>query len=676
MKTTNQRKNKADIYQAASLGDIETLKACVKQHCDVNAVREGRTPIWFSADSGQLEACRFLIESGADLNMMQRPEDTPLLAAVEKGKFDIVALLLPHCNPRWEFQTLIRAISLGFHEIADLMLNSGIFRYPRNGTDISPTHVGSLIVCPDTVSRWQRFIFDRRDRLAALDPLYLEYALVVGARAGEKGLDMVEFLLKEGNVDVNCQVKVDDSLETPLIAAAELGNLEVIRFLLEQPGIDITLCGKYEWPPFLHLLRNSRSVSTPEGLSLLNALSIGPLIHKIKIYKSNLSGPFEIVFQNALQSSSESIMQSVIEIVRGAAAKKILPLLVRAHHKQGVEWMLCCEDSYRWDSQRSWVLVCEYLHANEDAEAFELLTEVADTYLRWGIWSPAIPMCLYSQNFRFAKQFFFESYQDDLYQLTPETLGEFNEAAGNDKLIEVWDKSGHANVALWNAVHSGLWQDSLEFGSILSDARINPNMCDPHAERLMKAEKIDHKFIRQASGDSPDRSTVKASISLPKASSSANHALQDYHMHLSLLEHQNKKRIMLNRVGTGKSLLTWAAETGDSQLIQAVLQNPRVDVNIQDYYKQTSLMYAVARGDKTILAKLLARSDIRVNLIDDRGRSVIFYAAQGGDKDIVEMLINTNKIYVSIRDKEGQKAIDYAQEEGHINIVNILKSRM
>jgi hypothetical protein len=92
------------------------------------------------------------------------------------------------------------------------------------------------------------------------DPLYLEYLLVGGARAGEEGLNVIEFLLKEGKVDVNCRVRVGDSLETPLAAAVEQGNLEVIRFLLEQPGIDIALCGEYGRPPFLHLLRNSRSV--------------------------------------------------------------------------------------------------------------------------------------------------------------------------------------------------------------------------------------------------------------------------------------------------------------------------------------------------------------------------------------------------------------------------------
>jgi hypothetical protein len=65
---------------------------------DVNAVRERRTPIWFAAESGQLEACRFLIERGADLNMMPMSEGTPICSAVEKEKTDVVTLLLPHCQ--------------------------------------------------------------------------------------------------------------------------------------------------------------------------------------------------------------------------------------------------------------------------------------------------------------------------------------------------------------------------------------------------------------------------------------------------------------------------------------------------------------------------------------------------------------------------------------------------
>jgi hypothetical protein len=46
-------------------------------------------------------------------------------------------------------------------------------------------------------------------------------------------------------------------------------------------------------------------------------------------------------------------MQSVIEIVRGAAGNKILPLLVTAHDKQGLEWMLCHQHAFGWDSQSS-----------------------------------------------------------------------------------------------------------------------------------------------------------------------------------------------------------------------------------------------------------------------------------------------------------------------------------
>ncbi|KAH7383520.1 ankyrin repeat-containing domain protein [Cadophora sp. MPI-SDFR-AT-0126] len=665
----------ADIHRAASIGDLETLKACIEQGCDINTVREGRTPIWFAADSGQLEACRFLIEKGAVLNLTQMSEGTPLCSAVEKGNTAVVALLLPHCNARWEFQTLERAICLGFHEIADLMLSSGILRYPCNGTGTLPYHVGSVMVRPNTLSHWQRFIFDRPDRLAALDPLYLEYLLVGGARAGEEGLHVIEFLLQEGKVDVNCRVRVDDGLETPLTAAAEQGNLEVIRYLLEQPGINVALCGKYEWPPFLHFLRNSRSVSNPEGLCLLKSLSTGLLIHKIKIYKSKVPGPFEVVFQNALRCSNESIMQSVIEIVRGAAGDKILPLLVRAHDKQGLEWMLCSQHTFKCDSQSSWVLICEYLQAYEDTEAFELLVEVADTHVRWGIWSPAIPMCLYTQNFRFAKQFFFEARQEDIHKLTSETLRGFNDAARNDKLIAAWNESGHANAALWDAVHSGLWKDCPEFGSILSDERINPNMYDPHPDLPTKAAKIDHKFIRQASDALPARGPIRASIHLPNTSSSGNHAIQDYQMQLMLLEQENKKRLMSSRAGVKKSLLTWAAATGDSWLVHAVLRNPRIDVNIQDSYQQTALMYAVARGDKNLVAKLLIRNDIRVNLVDDQGRSSIFYAAQGGHEDIVEMLIKTNKIYISIQDTEGRTAMDYARKEGHIKIVSKLTSR-
>ncbi|MCJ1339646.1 hypothetical protein MMC09_004936 [Bachmanniomyces sp. S44760] len=603
-------------------------------------------------------------------------KETKLCFAVQKGEIDAVAQLLPYCNARQEFRAIPKAITLGFFEIADLILATGQFRFARDEANTLSEHFDSLLTSPEDLSHWHRFTYKRSDRLAALDPIYLEYLLVLAAQAGERQVHMIGMLLQKGNVDVNCRLRVRGRFRTPLTASAEQGSLCVISCLLKQPGIDTAVCGDYDWPPFFHLLRSAHSISAPEGLCLLNALSTGPLIHKTKVYNSKDPGPFETIFTNILRSSSEDIMHSVIVIVRGAAGGEILPLLVRTHDKRGIEWVLCFQNARKSAMQVSWGLICDYIHHNDDTEAFDLIIQVAEAYIQWGYWEPAISKCLHTQNFLFAKQFFFDAHDEALGQLTSDTLQAFKKAAADDELIEAWNKTGYANTALWNAFNSETWQDNPLFKSMLSDARIDPNLGDPHPRRPMKSAKIDHDFIREAC--SPRNPKHQ-----PSVSSTGNDNLQEYNMQLIMIEQQIIKHMNMARAEAlgrnllgEKSLLMWAAEWGNSEMVNALLKNPRINVNAQGYHDQTALMYAIARGDEDIMASLLGHKDIRVDLVDDQRRSSLFYAVKGGHEDIVQILLDTHEFYLAIKDNAGRTVMNYAQEAGDLEMISVLEGRM
>lgn len=677
----------ADLCAAASSGDLTTLQAAIAQGRAINCVHEGKTPLWRAAESGHLEVCRALLAQKASLYMKQHPSaDTlsALSAAVQNGHASVVACLLPHCTAPMEIRTLEKAISGGFYEIADLMLQSGIFRYPRDGTNTLPPESESLVIrhgSNPALLNWQGFLFQRRDRLASLDPVYLEYGLVLAAKAGDGGRQLIKFLIEEAGVDTNCRVWVEDDgqdsptvLETPLCVAAARGYLGVVNDLLGYESINAALCGGYDWPPFLHLLRQSNSTSTPEGLSLLETLSSVSSIQQAKIYKSKVSCSFETVFENALQSSNEIVMKKVVDLVRGAAAGAIAPLLVRTHNRDGLAWLFCRENTLQRTSRLSWILLCDYFRESEDAEALELLVEVADTYAQWGVWDPAILMSFQTRNFSFAKQFFFDPWESEACDYSAETLQAFNKSAGNDKLIEAWETSEHANAALWYAVTSGLWRQSPEFERIVSDTRINPNMPEPDrgSKRDLKTTNINHRFIREGCHTFPAEDPIKLPCLL--TDEACTQFLE------SLCDLNNPARQyerVRQRARQGKSLLTFGTEIGDLQLVHKVLRNPRVDVNVQDkLYKRTPLMYAVARGDGEMVAVLVARREIRVNLVDSEGRSAIFYAAQGGFEAIVGLLLKTNKVYLSVRDTKGHTALDYAKEMGHNNIISLLQARL
>ncbi|XP_068158269.1 myotrophin isoform X1 [Drosophila tropicalis] len=60
----------------------------------VNDEIEGRCPIHYAADFGQLKVLQYLINIGADVNKRDKHGITPLLAAVWEGHTSCVKLLL------------------------------------------------------------------------------------------------------------------------------------------------------------------------------------------------------------------------------------------------------------------------------------------------------------------------------------------------------------------------------------------------------------------------------------------------------------------------------------------------------------------------------------------------------------------------------------------------------
>ena len=215
------------------------------------------------------------------------------------------------------------------------------------------------------------------------------------------------------------------------------------------------------------------------------------------------------------------------------------------------------------------------------------------------------------------------------------------------------------------------------FESIIADRRIDPNQDCFQMRRI----DIKHKFIRQLPEPGTDSINLHC---LP----STSHSLQDFQMQLAVLERRKELqgRTMtsgsqlcpMNDTGdVGQSIFTWAAQTGDMELLKAVMKNPRLAINARDFKGHTALMYAVARRDRPMVTKLLTRKDILLNVTDDEGRSALFYAAQSGQSLVVEKLIQTKKAFLSIRDSNGWTALDYANHEGHAEVVRLLtiKSR-
>ncbi|RWS30202.1 myotrophin-like protein [Leptotrombidium deliense] len=76
-------------------GDLEQVQEYVYQNkIDVNKNIEGRTPLHYAADYGQKEIIRYLIDKGANVNVVDKHGISPLLAAIWEGHTDCIKYMI------------------------------------------------------------------------------------------------------------------------------------------------------------------------------------------------------------------------------------------------------------------------------------------------------------------------------------------------------------------------------------------------------------------------------------------------------------------------------------------------------------------------------------------------------------------------------------------------------
>lgn len=85
----------SDFAWAIKNGDVELVKKLVEgDGVDVNATVEGRTPLHYAGDYGQLPVLQYLTSRGAALNTPDKHGISPLLAAIWEGHTECVKFLL------------------------------------------------------------------------------------------------------------------------------------------------------------------------------------------------------------------------------------------------------------------------------------------------------------------------------------------------------------------------------------------------------------------------------------------------------------------------------------------------------------------------------------------------------------------------------------------------------
>jgi ankyrin repeat protein len=125
-----------DVFEAASVGDVERLRELVPDGSAANAwSTDGFTALHLASFFGQPKAAGLLIERGADieasaLNQRFAAGAHPLHSAVAAQQQQVIALLLkagadPNSKQHGGFTPLLEAAQLGNADLAELLLAHG-----------------------------------------------------------------------------------------------------------------------------------------------------------------------------------------------------------------------------------------------------------------------------------------------------------------------------------------------------------------------------------------------------------------------------------------------------------------------------------------------------------------------------------------------------------------------
>ncbi|KAL4876377.1 ankyrin repeat-containing domain protein [Aspergillus karnatakaensis] len=127
------------------------------------------------------------------------------------------------------------------------------------------------------------------------------------------------------------------------------------------------------------------------------------------------------------------------------------------------------------------------------------------------------------------------------------------------------------------------------------------------------------------------------------------------------------------RTETGWTPLHCALEEPDSELIGFFLRREEVDVNAVEIDEWTPLITAAYDGRNAAVEMLLADSRVEVNRVDERGYSALMHAANKGYMGIVKALVGDERVDLFLRDERGKMAVDLARENRREEVVEFLE---
>ncbi|CAN9253185.1 unnamed protein product [Alternaria alternata] len=127
-----------------------------------------------------------------------------------------------------------------------------------------------------------------------------------------------------------------------------------------------------------------------------------------------------------------------------------------------------------------------------------------------------------------------------------------------------------------------------------------------------------------------------------------------------------------------KTALTAAAQGGDQEIVELLLNTGKVDVNAQDGHGESAIMMAAKQGREDIVELLLKCEGIDVNAQDANGDTTLMQTTHFMPSDsrppigVAKLLLDTGKADPNLHSKVGETALTYAAGCGYVDYVELL----
>jgi ankyrin repeat protein len=227
------------LMVAASRGNIETVRALLKGGADPNAqeVNGGQTALMWALSERQAAVVDALVKGGANVELASKTGFTPLMFAAQQGDADSASILLRagakpnEAQPKTALTALLIASAMSRAQPVELLLDNGADPNAVDANGYSPLH---------RAVRDSDYGIDpeRKDAVLAIVKSLLKHGANPNLRIKqdkEKAAEEVKrganaFYGKRAALTVT-EIVLQGS--TPLLLAAEINNLDVIKALVE-----------------------------------------------------------------------------------------------------------------------------------------------------------------------------------------------------------------------------------------------------------------------------------------------------------------------------------------------------------------------------------------------------------------------------------------------------------